>query len=131
MLEIKPIQNKNEQEIICKLCGIEFDIDTLAYGAYISGKLIGAAQFRIRGSSGYLYDIKNTLDCDDKDALFIMGRAVLNYIDLHGVHEAYFENPSYQDMELIKKIGFRPCEDGKLYMNLEGFFESPCQHDKK
>jgi len=131
MLEIKPIQDKNEQENICRLCGMEYDIDSLAYAAYVKGELIGVSQFRIRGKAGYLYDIRNTLESDDTDALFIMGRAVLNYIDLHGAHEAYFENDSYPDMALIKRIGFKLRDDGKMYMNLEGFFDSPCQHDKK
>lgn len=34
MLIIKPIQEKKEQEEYCALCGCEYDVDCLAYGAF-------------------------------------------------------------------------------------------------
>ena len=37
MLQIKPIQEKEEQERICILCGAQYDPDLLAYAAYNDG----------------------------------------------------------------------------------------------
>ena len=47
MLEIKPIEDKNEQETLCRLCGIEYREELFAYKAYEDGKLFAAAQFDI------------------------------------------------------------------------------------
>ena len=38
MLEIKPIEDKNEQEKLCRLCGIEYREEFFAYKAYEDGK---------------------------------------------------------------------------------------------
>ena len=35
MLEVKPIQSKAEQEDICIRCGVEYDVDLLAYAAVV------------------------------------------------------------------------------------------------
>ncbi len=128
MLEIIPIQDKSEQAQICALCHVEYDADTLAYAAYEGEELVGVAQFRVKEDGGYLYDLENAEGNTDRDALFIMGRAVLNFIDLHGVHQAYFAHDGYQDMALVKKIGFKEQPDGRWWVNLEGFFDHPCSH---
>ena len=91
MLEIKPIQDKNEQKTLCELCGAAYRPQAFAYSAYDNGAPIGICQFRIMNDTGYVYNLCNTADTDDLEALIIMGRAALNFIDLCGVHTAYFE----------------------------------------
>ena len=60
-------------------------------------------------------------------ARFVMGRAALNFIDLCGVHTAFFEgeptNPA-----LLRRIGFRQNEHGVFAIDLAGFFTHPCSH---
>ncbi len=128
MLEIYPIQDKASQEDILNKCNIEFDADKLAYSAYVDEKLAGALQFAIKGNAGYIYDIENADGTNDEEALFVMGRACLNFIDLCGVHTAFFEARDEGRELLVKKIGFKKNSDGKWEMNLEGFFEAPCKH---
>ncbi len=127
MLEIYPVQTKKEQEIICRMCDQEYDPDAMCYAAYTDGVLAGACQFTIHEKSGYILSIKESGEVNDSDALFIMGRATLNFIDLCGVHSAYFKG-EVKDEQLIKRIGFRKNEDGNWFMDLTGFFEAPCQH---
>ncbi len=131
MLEIIPIQEKSRQEEICRACGVEYDADTLAYSAYDGETLVGVAQFRLTDEGGILYDLANAIGNGDRDALFIMGRAVLNFIDLHGVHEAYFRHPGYEDMQMIRKIGFRERDGGCWWVDLNGFFDHPCSHSEQ
>ena len=111
MLEIKPIQTKEEQRDICQLCGVGFDPDCLAYGAKENGKLLGVAQFRILGEYAVVYDLANAVGVYDTEALVITEKATLNFIDLCGIKE------------VILKNGNR--------INLEGYFESPCQKNKR
>ena len=54
MLEIKPIESKEEQENILSLCRIAYKESYFAYKAYEGASLLAAAQFDIRGSEAEL-----------------------------------------------------------------------------
>jgi len=127
MLEIKPIQTKEEQKEICELCGIEFDVDCLAYSAKENGKLLGVSQFRIFGKYAVIYDLNNTLDIDDLEALIIMGKGTLHFIDFCGVEEVIIKT---NNRNLPEILGFKKNVDGIYKVNLERYFESPCQKEK-
>lgn len=139
MLEIIPIQTKIEQEAHCARCGIPFDADCMAYHALIDGALTGVCQFTMNEKGGFIRNLALVQDVtlNDRDrieSLFVMGRATLNFIDLCGVHAAYFEDTSLISAEegLIRSIGFEKQADGRWFMDLTDFFtSSPCQHDKK
>ena len=126
MLEIKPIQDKNAQKALCELCGAVYRPAALAYSAYDNGAPVGICQFRIMEDHGYMYDLCNTVGVDDLEALIIMGRAALNFIDLCGIHSAYFEGDKPR---AAIAIGFREKE-GALFADLHGMFESPCSKHK-
>lgn len=123
MLEILPIQTKDEQARLMALCSIPFDKNALAYAAYDNGVLVGGAQFLLKGTNCYLTDIRNADGVEDAEALFIMGRGLLNFVDLCGIHDAYVPVPDKIDDKLLGRIGFFPNEAGDYYMNLRGFFD--------
>ena len=112
MLEIKPIQTKEEQKKICELCGIDFDPDCLAYKASENEKLIGAAQFRILGERGVIYDLSNASGIDDFEALVIMGKAALDFICRCGLKEKDV-NININDIKLKQAVIDRPCQNHK------------------
>jgi hypothetical protein len=60
-------------------------------------------------------------DRSDFEALFVMGRGTLNFIDLCGVHYAYYKGTNI-DEPLLRAIGFKKEENGEYGINLEGFF---------
>lgn len=122
MLEIKPIQDKLAQKALAELCGVPYMPSALAYSAYDNGVPVGISQFRIMDDAGHLYHLCNTVGTEDLEALIIMGRATMNFIDLCGVHKAYFDG---DDEKIAKAIGFR-MTDGKLFADLTGMFESHC-----
>ena len=133
MLEVLPIQTKTEQEAICLRCGVEFKADCMAYHALVDGELTAVCQFTMDGEGGHIHDLAMVRDVaftdrDRIESLFVMGRATLNFIDLCGVHEAYFEDPRFEGEGMIKSIGFTKTEDGRWYVNLTDFFVEPCQH---
>ena len=127
MLEIKPMQDKAAQKALCELCGVVYRPEALAYSAYDNGAPVGISQFRIIEDAGHLYDLCNTVGVDDLEALIIMGRATLNFIDLCGEHEAYFEGDKTR---AAIAVGFRE-KGGKLYADLTGMFDSPCKNHKE
>ena len=133
MLEVLPIQTKAEQEAICIRCGVEFRTDCMAYHALVDGELTAVCQFTMDAEGGHIHDLSMVRDVEfsDRDrieSLFVMGRATLNFIDLCGVHEAYFEAEGFEGEGMIKSIGFTKTEDGRWYVNLTDFFVEPCQH---
>ena len=133
MFKITPIQEKTRQKEICEICDAEFRPDAFAYQMYDieSGEIMGMSQFEI-GACGYIYDIKEAPARDDFEAMFIMGRATLNFIDLCGVHYAFYkgEAETEEKQRLIKAIGFKQTESGTFEIDLNGFFTDHC-HDKK
>jgi hypothetical protein len=130
MLKVLPIQTKSEQEEICKKCNVEFKPDLLAYSATVDGELRGVSQFKLTEKGGLVYDIAPAIDTYDFEALFVLGRGTLNFIDLCGVHYATFDAPIADEAEerLVRAIGFSLGEDGRWGVDLTHFFEHPCQH---
>lgn len=128
MLAIKPIQDKKEQEETCNKCGIKYRRDLFAYKAYDNGELLAASQFDIEGKSATIYDLKQVIGtADDFEAMFILGRAVLNFLDLCGVETVYFSDEPKENIKTAKLIGFKE-ENAKLTISLKGLFTAPCQH---
>ena len=130
MIEVKPVQEKEKQAELCAAGGVTYDADLLMYAAYVDEQLVACCQFGMPKAVGLVADLFSVVPRTDavEEALFIMGRAALNFIDLCGVHEAYTPAPTEQDEALIRKIGFRKTDEETWYMNLEGFFASPCSH---
>ncbi|MBE6652098.1 MAG: hypothetical protein E7610_01630 [Ruminococcaceae bacterium] len=133
MLEVLPIQTKLEQEAICARCGVTYKADCMAYHALVDGNLTAVCQFTMDSEGGHIHDLAMVRDVQftDRDrieSLFVMGRATLNFIDLCGVHTAYFEDEGFEGEGMIKSIGFTKTSEGRWFVDLTDFFVEPCQH---
>ncbi len=130
MLEVLPVQSKQEQEALCARCNVPFDTELLAYKALVDGELRGVCQFKMDNEGGKILHFASLPDQYEFEPMFVMGRATLNFIDLCGVHRAFFD-AEYDNETLIKAIGFSRNVDGRYEMDLTDFFKEPCQHSKK
>ena len=130
MLEVLPIQSKQEQEALCARCKIPFRTELMAYQALVDGELKGVCQFTMNAEGGKIVDFAHIPDGYEFEPMFVMGRAALNFIDLCGVHLAFFD-AEYENETLIKAIGFSKNESGRYEMDLTDFFKEPCSHSKK
>ena len=126
MLKVLPVQSKAEQADICQKCGVAFQPDLLAYAATVDGRLAGVCQFKLTADGGILYDLAPASDFYDFEALFVMGRGTLNFIDLCGVHRAFYDGTADNEA-LIKAVGFKKNDQGRFEVNLEGFFTDHCK----
>jgi hypothetical protein len=129
MLEIKPIQSKEEQEAACVRCGVPYQADMMAYSAKDDGKFIGVAQFTMIEGAGYINNITLTEGTDDFEALFLLGRAMLNFIDLCGIHQAYCAEDAAEG-RILTAIGFRRDAENKLHADMTHMFGG-CGGDHK
>ena len=128
MIKVTPIQDKQEQERLCALCGIPYHPELLAYFALDSaGRFAGICQFKTDAEGGHLYHLSAPKGFEDIDPLFVMGRATLNFIDLCGFKWAFFDGECTDDA-LLRRIGFTPDENGRYCVDLDGFFTHPCNH---
>ena len=127
MLEIKPIESKEEQKKILSLCHIPFKESYFAYKAYDGPSLLAAAQFDIHGSMAELDAIRQAEGtAEDFEGMFILGRAVLNFLDLCGVEAAFSSTTNEDERRLLKCVGFREDKDGVLRITLTGLFDAKC-----
>lgn len=137
MLQVLPIQSKEAQAALCARCALPYDPDCLAYEATVDGTSAGVCQFRINDKGGFIYGLASVDDASlsaqaRAEAIFVMGRAALNFMDLCGVRDAYFADAHFADEAMIRAIGFRRREDGAWHMDVAGFFtSSPCQYDNR
>ncbi len=125
MLTIKPIQDKKAQEELCGLCDVTFRPETFAYAAYVSGQFVGISQFGVCDAFGTVYDIAPAADTYDIEALFIMGRQTMNWIDLLGIHTCRCRENAAEE-KLIRALGFVRDENGVLTADMTHMFDGHC-----
>ena len=114
-----------EHERVCLTLGIEYDKNQFAYAAYEDEEIVGGSQFYIKDGVGYVTDQKVK---DGNPALeMLLGRSVLNFLDLHGVEEAYFEKNGEPYDRIARVIGYKN-KDGRHYAYLPGMFTAEHHH---
>ena len=128
MFKISPIQDKKLQEEYAKLTDSIFCPELFAYSMVNAedGELMGFSQFDISGEFGYIHSLKPKINYSDFEAMFILGRATMNFIDMCGTHICYADKNT-ADERLLISIGFKPTDDGKYVANLEGMFDGNCK----
>ena len=127
MLEVLPIQDKKEQELLATRCNLPYDAALMAYKALVDGRLCGVCQFTMNAEGGSIRSFGWIPDGYEFEPMFVMGRATLNFIDLCGVHRAFFDAPCDNET-LIRAIGFTKNSEGRWEMDLTDFFKEPCKH---
>lgn len=87
------------------------------------GKRTGAVAFNIDGNFGYIETVK----AEEEEMLPVLVSAAMNFLDLHGIHEAVTDDLSHKGVYL--RLGFTAQEAGSkypYYLSLEGYFEAGC-----
>lgn len=125
MFKITPIQEKTRQKEICELCGTEFRPDAFAYQMYDidTGDIMGMSQFEI-GEVGYIYDLREAPCREDFEAMFILARQTMNFIDLCGVHSCKAAKGSAPE-RLLRAVGFKE-QGGEYFCDMTGMFDGNC-----
>lgn len=125
MLKVIPMSKPHEQERACLICGLEYDKSQFAYAAYEDDTVVGASQFYIKDGVGYMSDIR--VVGENYPLAMLLGRSVLNFLDLHGVEEVYLEKSGEFYDRAARIIGFK-IKDGRHYAFLPGMFTADHHH---
>ncbi len=124
MFKISPIQSIEEQIEIANACGAEYRSGAFGYAMRDNetNALMGFSQFEISENGGRLLDLKPAIGYDDYEAMFILGRSTMNFIDLCGAHTLCSDS-SAADATLLRAIGLKIQENGEYFCDMTGFFD--------
>ena len=127
MFKISPIQDKRMQEKFALQCDVQYSENLFAYSMINqeTGELMGISQFDISGESGYIDSIKPKIGYSDFEAMFILGRATMNFIDLCGSHVCYAKKDAGEE-KLLHAIGFKSTKNNLLFCDMTGMFDGKC-----
>ncbi len=134
MFKITPIQSTNIQIECAHNCNCEYKDGAFAYAMndVETGELMGFAQFEIVSSGGRILDLRPAKAYnEDYEAMFILGRSTMNFIDMCGSHTITATEDA-ADSTLLRAIGLKLQEDGTYFCDMTGFFDgSNCSGHNK
>ena len=129
MLIVKPILDKTIQKELGDICNAKYDPDFLAFSAYEEDKFVGFCQFSVSGTVATAQDFRSIPGLNDFEAMFIMSRGALNYMELCGFKIAKCTE-SAADPVLIRSIGFKKVDEIWYEMDLPNEFTGKCSNCK-
>ncbi len=128
MLRARPIRDINEQKQCCAACGMQHNADLLYFSIFENETdCLGTCAFRFSGKGVEIIDVQPKPGTYDDEAMFILGKATLNFVDLVGFKDVVYKA---EDMKLASLLEFFP-KDGVWQVNLEGYFDEPCKRHKE
>lgn len=127
MFRIAPAQTEEEKAAIAALLGIPVRDGAFVYAMRDAGDghLLGAAQFDIAEGYGTIFDLRPAPGIDDFEAMFILGRATMDFIDRAGAHLCRAPLDAGEE-RLLRAVGFHPSEEGDLLCDMNGMFDGHC-----
>ncbi|MBE6537346.1 MAG: hypothetical protein E7673_05265 [Ruminococcaceae bacterium] len=131
MFKITPVQLDADATELMSACSAEIKEGCFIYAMTDceSGRIMGISQFEIKEGYGYIYDIKEAFGGNDFEAMFILARQTMNFINLCGI-DICRADLNAGDKSLIKAVGFK---EGDEYFecSLIGMFDgSHCSGHK-
>jgi hypothetical protein len=129
MFKISPIQDENTKQKYAKECGTNAIDGYFAYQMIDldTGLLMAFSQFEISKNEGYISDLLPRISLDDYEAMFILGRQTMNFIDSCGAHICRAKATA-GDEKLLLAIGFKKLENGEYYADMSNMFNGHCDN---
>lgn len=123
MFKITPVQDINSAKEFLSLCGASYREGCFVYAMRDcdTEALMGVAQFELAEGYGYIYDLKEVTGLNDFEAMFILGRQTMNFINSCGL-EICKADLNAGEEQLIKSVGFKKQNDS-YECNTHGMFD--------
>ena len=120
MLEMRPVYTAYEREEYTAPFGIVPEEGKTVICARYPDRFVGMAYVSAEGEQGTVHFLSLIDGYEDDTDEFLLGKAMLNYLDLHGVKNVTYPVPKKE--ALAKRLGFRADADGVYTLNLTGYF---------
>ena len=123
MFKITPIQSVTDATSYAAACEVIIKEGCFVYAMTDceSGEIMGISQFELLEGYGYIYDLKEAAGRNDFEAMFILGRQTMNFIDLCGVNVCRADLKAGNE-SLLKAIGLKKA-DGFYECSTAGMFD--------
>jgi hypothetical protein len=123
MFKITPVQSPEIAAEYAKKCNVKIVPGSFIYAMTDAqtNALMAISQFEILSEFGYIYNIASAPDLDDFEAMFILSRQTMNFIDLCGAHICKISRDAAEE-HLIKAIGFNKIND-EFICDMNGMFD--------
>ncbi len=119
MIEVKAVVDKTQATQFIRSKGVTTDLQPLfVMCATEKDKLLGVGAVSMNRSETVIEEI-----IYDEDIGWLIGKALLNALELGGVRHVKIKNPSLKS--LASFLRFKE-ENGEWIVDLEGYFESGC-----
>ena len=127
MFKISPIQDENTKQKHALLCNTNAKEGYFAYQMIDTDtlSLMGFSQFDINGDTAYIKDLKEPSHLSDFEAMFILSRQTMNFIDMCGCHKC-IAAPDAGNERLLLAIGFKKQENGEYFVDMTDMFTGHC-----
>jgi len=131
MFKISPITDPKIHMEYTRALSIPYRDGYFAYAMndVETGELMGLSQFEIEGEGGLISDIAEPDGHDDFEAMFILGRQTMNFMDKCGATRLRALKTEKNE-RLLLAIGFRPDGNGNLVCKTDGMFDGHCDGHK-
>lgn len=129
MLEMRPVYTSYEREEYTAPFGIVPEEGKTVICARYPDRFVGLAYVALCGEKGIVCKLSLIDGYEDETDLFLLGKAMLNYFDLHGAKSAEYPDLEKQSDFCRKnaaRLGFRQDTDGVYRLNLTGYFSHSC-----
>ncbi len=127
MFKIMPIGDPVLHKSCAEAVGVPYREGYFAYtmNNCDTGDLMGFSQFEIESDGGLISDIAEPEGRDDFEAMFILGRQTMNFMNMCGAVKLRALKTEKNE-KLLRAIGFREGENGIFSCNTDGMFEGHC-----
>lgn len=130
MLRARAVREVEEQVGCCAACGMEHNPDRLYFAIFEEEiDCLGCCEFRLCPGGAEIVTVKPKVGTYDDEAMFILGKATLNFLDLMGIKQVIYSGDDTKHAKLMEYLQ----RDGVWTLNLEGYFDGHCHcgHGKK
>ena len=124
MLEIRPVYTSYEREEYTKPFGIIPEEGKTVICARYPDRFVGLAYVSVDGELSTVHEFSLVDGYDDDTDFFLLGKAMLNYLDLHGAKNVVL--PLAKNEKILKRLGFSKAGDGQWKLSLAGYFDHKC-----
>ena len=136
MFQVQPVRSRELQKQIADAIGCPFFDNTYAFfagelsdDATQITALLGLCQFTYAPEEAVIQSIAAMPGSEDDEAITVMVRAVMAFLN-HAEIPYVFAEETAASPAYLKKLGFRPVkDDGRLGIDLDKFYRSPCHYN--
>lgn len=123
MLEMRPVYTSYEREEYTKSFGIVPEEGKTVICARYPDRFVGLAYVSVSGEVGTVHKLSLIDGYTDETDIFLLGKAMLNYLDLHGARTVIYPDAAGDNNDaLAARLGFRKNDAGIYCLHLEGYF---------